>query len=180
MAGAATGIVSVFVPHGDECPCPENSPGWLAYPDSAIGPPDFFRKRSVQVQEIVLCERGIHLLFRAEQEERECDVCVVVSEPTLEQKLSRLSPDSVCSDVDLEVINGRLEWERNMFAERLRSLRSILHQPAVGNCRARFRTGFLRRAPRLYPGAPIRIRYDGRSLELTGIPDVYFRGANPH
>lgn len=33
-------VAAAAVSHGDGCPCPEVSPGWVAYPDSARGAPD--------------------------------------------------------------------------------------------------------------------------------------------
>ncbi|HEX5032357.1 MAG TPA: hypothetical protein VFX78_12975 [Candidatus Eisenbacteria bacterium] len=161
--------------HGDGCGCPEVSIGWTVYPDSARGTPDFFAERSVQVSEILLCERGAHLLFRARQEGARCRVCLVIAEPTLDQLLRRLPPDSVPGDGDLDKIGAHLEFERSLFAERMRKLRDLLERPADGNQRASFQTGWFRNPPRLYPGSPFVVRWKDRRVELTGIVDVFFQ-----
>jgi len=161
--------------HGDGCACPERSSGWVAYPDSARGAPDFFKKSSIQVREIVLCDRGVHFLFRAKQAGKARESCLVVGEPTLEESLNRLPVDSVPSDADVEQIVQRLDWDRGVFRERMKALRSVLRQEASGNCNVSFKTGWFRDAPRIYPGAPIRLRWEGQAVDLLGIPNVYFR-----
>jgi hypothetical protein len=163
--------------HGHDCACPESLAGWIVYPDSASGAPDFFTKSSVQIQEVVLCKHSVHFLFRAKQAGRTCQACVVIAERTLEQSLCRLPADSIPNDADLEQIVQRLEWEQSVFDERMKSLRNILGQPTRGNHRARYKTGWLRNPPKLYLGPPFAIRYKGQSVELFGVPDVYFRGA---
>jgi hypothetical protein len=161
--------------HGDGCGCPETSIGWTVYPDSAWGAPDFFAERSVQVGDILLCERGVHLLFRGRQGGARCRVCLVIAEPTFDQLLSRLPPDSVPGDGDLDKIRAHLEWERSLFAERMRKLRDLLERPADGNQRASFKTGWFRDPPRLYPGSPFVVRWKNRRVELTGTVDVFFQ-----
>jgi len=161
--------------HGLGCPCPESPPSWIAYPDSVRGAPDFFRKSSIQVQEVVLCERGVHFLFRSKQAAKMRETCLFIGEPTLDQSLQRLPADSIPSDIDFERMTERLEADRSVFAERMKSLRSILRQPANGNHRVVFKTGWFRNAPRVYPSAPIKFRWNGQSVELPGVLDVYFR-----
>jgi hypothetical protein len=102
-------------------------------------------------------------------------VCLIIAEPTFDQILRRLPPDSVPSDADLEKIAAHLEWERSLFAERMGKLRDLLEKPANWNQRASFKTGWFRRPPRLYPGSPFVVRWKDRRVELTGTVDVLFQ-----
>jgi hypothetical protein len=102
-------------------------------------------------------------------------VCLVIAEPTFDQLLRRLPPDSVPSDSDLERIEAHLEWERSLFTERMRKLRDFLEKPPNGNQRIRFKTGWFRHPPRLYPGSPFVVRWKDRRIELAGAVDVFFR-----
>ncbi len=176
----AAPLVSAATPHGDDCACPESSPEWVVFPDTARGAPDFFQKSSIEVEEVLFCERGVHLFCRARQAGDMRDVCLVIGEPTLEFNLRSLPADSLPSEADLAVIGEQLERDQRDFGKRTARLRSLLHCPADGNHVAQFKGGWFSTAPKILLGPPLLLqRGGGLAIALVGIVDVYFRTLPP-
>jgi hypothetical protein len=142
------------------------------YPDSSRGAPDFFAKASVAVREIVFCQQAVHFLFEAKQSGRRRTVCLVIAEPTYS---GHLAADSVLTDERLLALEDHVEWQRHVFALRLRELRDIVGASNEEGERVAFDTGWFRRPPKIYPAGPLRVDWKGRGVELVGTLDVYFR-----
>lgn len=159
--------------HGD-CECPENGEGWVAFPDTIIAP-DFLSKSSVEIQRVVLCDRAAHLLFGTRQGGKRCDAWLTIEEPTLDQLLQDLPPDSMPGDDDFARIVSRLELERSIFDECVKNLRDLFQFPAGGNQSASFEAGWFRRSPRLLPTKPLTVEWKDVKVEVVGLVDVFFR-----
>jgi hypothetical protein len=155
------------------CPCPEIDVGWAAYPETA-SIPDFLRRRSLDVREIVVCDCSAHLLFRAAQAGKQREFWLVVAEPTFDQILQRLPPDSLPSDADLAGMDDELAFQRTLFNEWMQDFRRLFGWPDGGNQHAVFKTGWFSRPPRIYLRKPLVFGWNGREFTIVGTVDVYF------
>jgi hypothetical protein len=160
--------------HGDGCRCPEAQPGWVIYPDSARGMPDFYSHSTVALNGILICEGSVHLLFDAKQDGRRRHVCMVVAEIPFERWFRDIPADSVLTDEDIAALAQDCDWEKMVFKERVGSLEKVLGDRARVNETMTFKTGWFRHPPKVWLGSPLLVKWHGRRAELVGKVDVYF------
>jgi hypothetical protein len=149
------------------CDCPEMTSGWVLFDDSSRRVPDFWRRDSLEVQQIILCRHGLTFVFLARDAGSLYLASLMMVDPTaaaprLAQKLSEWRDDP-----------GTRGEKYTRIVQAVRELSSDLLAPG--------RAVDLRLAPAdqkawiFRPSSRLALRWHNREVILRGYLDVYLR-----
>lgn len=158
---------------GGSCWCPQRTQGWLLYDDDNPTVPDFFRKGSVEIREILVCDHGMYFFFLAKQDEQQFLSAFVIVKPTAELFKTRPSTRYFFPDRNA-TIQQRVDRALAAYECCRRDVESLLGDAYAEHARIEFRTQGQLAAPRLRIRMPLKLEWRGQECVVTGYIDVYF------
>lgn len=149
-----------------QCPCPQQTVGWLLYEDDNPGAPDFWYQNSVLVEEIYQCAHGVNILFKADQNDRPHYIALIFVRPTRELYRTRS-----IRKLDEAGVERAFRSGERMYANLLIGLTGMFGEMWKGALD--FRQLPPNQRPVLSAPQGLRLFWRGEKLLLRGYIDVY-------
>jgi hypothetical protein len=147
----------------------------MLYDDDSRCVPAFVRTRDyVRIDEIQVCEHGIHLKFHARHGVDTQYVAFAIVRPTPDLFRTRESAYRLFYRDPGATIEQRSARAMAAYERYLADLRSLLGDASVDGRPVEFGTQGRLYQPLLYLKPPLKLEWRGKTIELRGYVDVFF------